>query len=76
MSKVPSTEHIDIARSKTDQVQRDLEVASAELGLTHGALERQLPPEVKHGDVAEVLPAGFLPSAATSEVARRTSRAK
>jgi hypothetical protein len=52
MSKVPSTEHIDIARSKTDQVQRDLEVASAELGLTHGALERQLPPEVKNGDVA------------------------
>ncbi|HEX7889098.1 MAG TPA: hypothetical protein VF522_07045 [Ramlibacter sp.] len=43
---------IDAARSKTDQVQRDLEVASAELGLTHGALERELPPEVKTGDVA------------------------
>lgn len=43
---------IDAARSKTDQVQRDLEVASAELGLTHGALERELPPEVKKGDVA------------------------
>jgi hypothetical protein len=52
MSKAPSTEHIEIARSKTDQVQRDLEVASAELGLTHGALERELPPEVKNGDVA------------------------
>jgi hypothetical protein len=43
---------IDAARSKTDQVQRDLEVASAELGLTHGALERELPPEMKKGDVA------------------------
>jgi len=46
-----STE-IEAARSKTEQVQRDLEVASAELGLTHGALERELPPEAKKGDVA------------------------
>ena len=43
---------LDAARSRTDQVQRDLEVASAELGLTHGALERELPPHVKKGDVA------------------------
>jgi len=43
---------IKAARSKTDQVQRELEVASAELGLTHGALERELPAEVKKGDVA------------------------
>lgn len=43
---------IDAAKSKTDQVQRDLEVASAELGLTHGALERELPPELKKGDIA------------------------
>jgi len=43
---------IDAARSKTEQVQRDLEVASAELGLTHGALERELPPQAKTGDVA------------------------
>ena len=43
---------IEAARSKTDQVQRELEVASAELGLTHGALERELPAEVKKGDVA------------------------
>ena len=43
---------LDAARSRTDQVQRDLEVASAELGLTHGALERELPPELKKGDVA------------------------
>ena len=52
MSRMPSQPQIDAARSKTDQVQRDLEVASAELGLTHGALERELPPEVKQGDVA------------------------
>jgi hypothetical protein len=52
MSRTPSQPQIDAARSKTDQVQRDLEVASAELGLTHGALERELPPEVKQGDVA------------------------
>ena len=43
---------LDAARSRTDQVQRDLEVASAELGLTHGALERELPADVKKGDVA------------------------
>jgi hypothetical protein len=43
---------IDAARSKTEQVQRDLEVASAELGLTHGALERELPTQAKKGDVA------------------------
>ena len=52
MTQVPPQPHLDEARSKTDQVQRDLEVASAELGLTHGALERELPPEVKTGDVA------------------------
>jgi hypothetical protein len=51
MSQVPNPQ-VEAARSKTDQVQRDLEVASAELGLTHGALERSLPPEVKQGDVA------------------------
>jgi hypothetical protein len=42
---------IEAARSRTDQVQRDLEVASAELGLTHGALERHLPPHARNGDV-------------------------
>ncbi len=51
MSQLP-THTIDVAKSKTDQVQRDLEVASAELGLTHGALDRELPPDVKTGDVA------------------------
>ena len=52
MSQVPSHPTLEQARSKTDQVQRDLEVASAELGLTHGALERELPSHVIHGDVA------------------------
>jgi hypothetical protein len=51
MTQLP-TNTIDVAKTKTDQVQRDLEVASAELGLTHGALERELPPEAKTGDVA------------------------
>jgi hypothetical protein len=51
MTQLP-THTIDVAKTKTDQVQRDLEVASAELGLTHGALERELPPEAKTGDVA------------------------
>lgn len=46
---------IEAAKSRTEEVQRDLEVASAELGLTHGALERELPPEVKKGDVAWAL---------------------
>lgn len=52
MSQVPNQPVLQQARSKTDQVQRDLEVASAELGLTHGALERELPPHVKKGDIA------------------------
>jgi hypothetical protein len=46
------TRKIAHARSKTEKVQEDLQVASAELGLAHGALERQLPPQAKTGDVA------------------------
>lgn len=52
MSQSPSHRKLERARAKTEEVQRDLEVASAELGLTHGALERELPPDVKQGDVA------------------------
>jgi hypothetical protein len=52
MNQVPSHPALDEARSRTDQVQHDLEVASAELGLTHGALERELPPHAKKGEVA------------------------
>ena len=51
MSQLP-THHIEAAKNRTGQVQQDLEVASAELGLTHGALERSLPSEVRRGDVA------------------------
>ena len=51
----PSSTELQAAKSKTEEVQRDLEVASAELGLPHGALERELPPEVKKGDVAWAL---------------------
>jgi hypothetical protein len=42
---------IEQARHVTGKVQEDLEVASAELGLAHEALERHLPPEAKKGDV-------------------------
>lgn len=43
---------IDEARAKTDEVQRELEVASAELGLTHGALDRHLPKDQRNDDIA------------------------
>jgi hypothetical protein len=55
MSQLPTHPQIEAAKSKTEEVQRDLEVASAELGLTHGALQRELPPHVKSGDVAWAL---------------------
>jgi hypothetical protein len=51
MSQLPN-EHIEAAKNRTDQVQQELEVASAELGLAHGALDRSLPPNAKNGDVA------------------------
>lgn len=43
---------IEQAIEKTGKVQQDLEVAGAEIGLAHDALDRQLPPEAKQGDVA------------------------
>jgi hypothetical protein len=53
MSQQPTDpKPLDAACEKTDQVQRDLVVASAELGLAHGALERHLPPEARKGDIA------------------------
>jgi len=52
MSQPPQPE-IEEAKARTEEVQRELEVASAELGLTHGALEREIPPAVKEkSDVA------------------------
>jgi hypothetical protein len=49
----PVHPNIEVAKTKTEEVQRELEVASAELGLTHGALERELPQSVKQkNDVA------------------------
>jgi hypothetical protein len=51
MSQLP-TQHIEAAKNRTDKVQQDLEVASAELGLAHGALDRSLPTASKKGDVA------------------------
>jgi hypothetical protein len=43
---------LDDARTKAGKVQHDLQVAGAELGLAHDALEEHIPPEVKKGDVA------------------------
>jgi hypothetical protein len=52
MSQPPHPQ-LEEAKSRTVEVQRELEVASAELGLTHGALEREIPPAVKRkNDVA------------------------
>jgi dynactin complex subunit len=47
MSQLSSTDLLETAKTRTGQVQLDLEVASAELGLTHGALQRELPADVK-----------------------------
>lgn len=55
MKQVPNHPKLEQAKTRTDHVQRELEVASAELGLTHGALQRELPSEVKTGDVAWAL---------------------
>lgn len=54
MSKVPQSFEPPVthARRRTAKVQEDLEVASAELNLAHHALERHLPPQARHGDVA------------------------
>lgn len=47
------TTQIETARDKAEHAQRELELASAELGLAHGALERDIPADVKEqGDIA------------------------
>ena len=51
MSQLP-TQQIEAAKNRTDKVQQELQVASAELGLAHGALDRSIPTSVKKGDVA------------------------
>jgi hypothetical protein len=43
---------IEHARRKTGKVRDELQVAGAELGLAHDALEQHLPHETKQGDVA------------------------
>lgn len=47
----PQAKPLDTATEITEEVQHQLEVASAELGLAHGALERHLPKEHRQGDV-------------------------
>lgn len=49
------TTPIEYAYRKTGKVRDDLQVAGAELGLAHDALEQQLPAEAKQGDVAWAL---------------------
>jgi hypothetical protein len=52
---LPMPHPIERARRTTRKVQEDLQVAGAELGLAHDALEHSLPPQVKKGDVAWAL---------------------
>jgi hypothetical protein len=53
LSAVPAMPgQIEQAIEKTEKVQQDLEVAGAEIGLAHDALDRHLPPDAKQGDVA------------------------
>jgi hypothetical protein len=50
-----STPPIEHAHRRTGKVRDDLQVAGAELGLAHDALEQHLPAEAKQGDVAWAL---------------------
>jgi len=53
MTRMPpqASQPLADARAKTEKVQNDLEVATAELNLTNKAFDRHLPPEVREGDV-------------------------
>jgi hypothetical protein len=46
---------IEIAKGKTDSVQEELAIAGAELELANTALDRNLPPAAKRGDVRKAL---------------------
>jgi hypothetical protein len=46
---------IEHAKSRTDKVQEELEIAGAELHLTHTTLENSLPVQQKKGDVKKAL---------------------
>ena len=51
----PGVKPIVEAKTKASSVQADLAVAGAELHLTNTALERNLPPQAKQGDVQKAL---------------------
>jgi hypothetical protein len=51
----PTSQPLADARAKTEKVQNELEVATADLSLTNDAFERHLPPEVREGDVGWAL---------------------
>lgn len=46
---------IEIAKDKADTVQEELAVAGAELHLSNTALDRNLPPTAKQGDIGRAL---------------------
>jgi hypothetical protein len=52
---VSAARPIEVAKDKTDAVQEDLAVASAELHLTNTALDRSLPQSARQGDVGKAL---------------------
>jgi hypothetical protein len=54
MSREPADKQqaLEQAHAQAEKVQHELEIAGAELGLTHGALDRHIPAEVRQGDVA------------------------
>jgi hypothetical protein len=54
-SAVSAPRPLDDVRRRAGRVRKELRVASAELGLAHGALDRHLPADVREGDVAWAL---------------------
>lgn len=51
----PKSTPIELAKSKTNEIQQELAVAGAELHLTNTALERELPHSNRKGDVGRAL---------------------
>ena len=70
MNQLPASQpqDLELARARTEAVQHQLEVASAELGLANDALDRHLPPGTRHGDVAWAM-------AQNAEVERKVQQA-
>jgi hypothetical protein len=54
-ARADSIAPVEVAKGKTDSVQEELAVASAELDLANTALDHSLPPAAKQGDVRKAL---------------------